>query len=533
MQSGCLVALDFTARHADTIMEGFWTKGRNAVRAGAVEKPHAWIIPLEQSDLFAAKRLLTVLKTHGIEIHQLTADLKIEETIYKQGSLVVRMDQPYRNFAKTLLEVQEWPEDSETRPYDSTAWTLGLMLGVETIKVDDKKIFDASMNSVSENPFKGIVDGASGGPLLAPPQGNAMIAALLSLKDIAIRVVDEEFSVDGRVFPPGTWVLAEESAKVAEVCRDIGLMLYSSAGAKLPPTRPLKLPRMAMYCGWFSTQSAGWARWTLDEIGIPWTWITRDRVRAGNLADDFDVIIIPDHDPRTEGLDFLRGVDERHGSLAFDKTEEFQYLGSPIGAAKTTGGLGFEGLAAIEKFLQEGGTLITLGSGSTVVTDFGLLSGVERETSDKLVCPGTIVSSWVRQQQNPIVYGYEEHPGFYRNSLPLFTVSRHMRKHVVAQFGTKLPKDVENELSDEEKEAYEKRKEVELLQSGLLKNGEALDGTAAIIDAPAGEGRIVMFAFNPFYRWMSHSAFPLVYNAIMHWNAPAEIREEKGTASNQ
>ena len=40
-------------------------------------------------------------------------------------------------------------------------------------------------------------------------------------------------------------------------------------------------------------------------------------------------------------------------------------------------------------------------------------------------------------------------------------------------------------------------------------------------------------AFNPFYRWMSHSAFPLVYNAIMHWNAPAEIREDKGTASNQ
>jgi hypothetical protein len=96
-----------------------------------------------------------------------------------------------------------------------------------------------------------------------------------------------------------------------------------------------------------------------------------------------------------------------------------------------------------------------------------------------------------------------------------------------------LPKDVENELSDEEKKAYEKRKEVKLLQSGLLKNGDALDGTAAIIDAPAGEGRIVLFAFNPFYRWMSHSAFPLVYNAIMHWNAPAEIREDKGRASNQ
>ena len=95
------------------------------------------------------------------------------------------------------------------------------------------------------------------------------------------------------------------------------------------------------------------------------------------------------------------------------------------------------------------------------------------------------------------------------------------------QFGTDLPKDVMNEMSDEEKKEHSSmKKEHPLRISGLLKNGNSLDGTAAVIDAPVGEGRIVLFAFNPLYRWMSQASFPMVYNTILNWDAPVETAAE-------
>ena len=79
MQSGCLIALDFTARHADTVLENFWIKSNNAVEAGRTQAPYAWIIPPQQKDPLAANRLLDVLRVQRVELHRLTADLTVGE----------------------------------------------------------------------------------------------------------------------------------------------------------------------------------------------------------------------------------------------------------------------------------------------------------------------------------------------------------------------------------------------------------------------------------------------------------------------
>ena len=183
MESACLVALEFTALHKETILENFWRKGNNAVLQGESEKPYAWIIPLEQHDLLAARRLLEILQLHRIEVQQLTDSYSLEEREFPAGSLLIRMDQPYRNFAKTLLEKQEWPEKSETRPYDATTWTAGLMLGVETICVEEENILRAPMRTVDSQPFKGGLSGGAGPVhIVIPPQGNATLSAVLAMK---------------------------------------------------------------------------------------------------------------------------------------------------------------------------------------------------------------------------------------------------------------------------------------------------------------------------------------------------------------
>jgi hypothetical protein len=58
----------------------------------------------------------------------------------------------------------------------------------------------------------------------------------------------------------------------------------------------------------------------------------------------------------------------------------------------------------------------------------------------------------------------------------------------------------------------------DLLLSGVLAGGEAIAGHPVAIDAPVGEGHVVMFANRPFWRWETQGNFFLGFNAILNWN---------------
>jgi hypothetical protein len=58
----------------------------------------------------------------------------------------------------------------------------------------------------------------------------------------------------------------------------------------------------------------------------------------------------------------------------------------------------------------------------------------------------------------------------------------------------------------------------ELLVSGLLDNGGELAQHAAVIDAPYGEGHVVLFSNNPFWRAETKGSYFLVFNAILNFD---------------
>ena len=41
-------------------------------------------------------------------------------------------------------------------------------------------------------------------------------------------------------------------------------------------------------------------------------------------------------------------------------------------------------------------------------------------------------------------------------------------------------------------------------------------GAAAVVDAPLGDGHVVLFAINPMWRHITQGTWPLVFNAILH-----------------
>ena len=65
---------------------------------------------------------------------------------------------------------------------------------------------------------------------------------------------------------------------------------------------------------------------------------------------------------------------------------------------------------------------------------------------------------------------------------------------------------------------------------GALGGGEALQGRAQIVDAPLGDGHVVMFAIRPFWRWQTQGNYFLGFNAILNWN-DLGVRPEPATAT--
>jgi hypothetical protein len=160
--------------------------------------------------------------------------------------------------------------------------------------------------------------------------------------------------------------------------------------------------------------------------------------------------------------------------------------------------MGLGGAQELDRFVEQGGTLITLGAASFFPTDFGLTRLVDAgRPTGQFYAPGPIVETEVLQPASPIFYGYTGKmiPVRYANG-PLLRVPEEQKKWVLAQFpGTEKS-----------------------VLSGLMKGVAEIHNRPAIVDVPTGQGRVILFATNPCYRWQNLGEFGMLFNSILHYN---------------
>jgi hypothetical protein len=70
----------------------------------------------------------------------------------------------------------------------------------------------------------------------------------------------------------------------------------------------------------------------------------------------------------------------------------------------------------------------------------------------------------------------------------------------------------------EQKPEKNPKEEGPLVLSGFVKGEDEINGKPAILDLPAGRGRVILFSFNPLHRYLNLSDFRFVYNALLNWN---------------
>ena len=513
METGVLSALELTASFSRTVLENFYNKSFNSIETGRTRAPYGYVLPAGQADMTRVAFIVNTLRLQGIEAGRAAAEVKLKDGTFPAGSLIIKSNQPYGRLAKILLEKQTYP-DPNLRTYDDAAWTMGLMSHADVREIADPALLDVTIQPVDTLSIQGAVKGE--GPVLAVVDNGANSLSTLRyrLKDVKFEALEQSARAGGTDLPAGSFVL-DSSARARSEIEKLGLEAVALAQAPEGRKHAVDVPRTAVFSTWGSTQDVGWVRYAFDHFEVDYDLIYKERIRKGNLRASYDVIVIPNQGGRGGSKSLVFDIEPKAGRpLAYNKTPEFPSLGAYGESDDISGGMGLAGVAELDKFVRDGGVLITLGASSYFPADFGLAHTVDAtRPSAQFYAPGPIVEAEILRPTHPIFYGYSQRgqPVRYANG-PLLRVPTDQRGEVLMQF-----------------EGTEKS-----VLSGLMKGFAETRNRPAILDVPEGRGRVVLFATNPCYRWQNLGEFNMLMNAILHYNdypAPAAPPEPRTGAT--
>ncbi|MGB2714061.1 MAG: hypothetical protein WBC51_07775, partial [Vicinamibacterales bacterium] len=503
MQTGVLSALQLTASFPNLVVDNFYRKTLNSIESGKSEAPYGFVIPV-QREMTRVAELVNILRIQRIEVGQATSEIKISDGTFPAGSYLIKRDQPYGRLAKNLLEKQSYP-DPNLRTYDDSGWTMGLAMLVDVKEIKDKAILDVRTTPVKSVVLQGTIAGHGSAALAIAHFGsNNMIALRYRFPKVSMKIAEKSFTASGLEFPAGSFIVTSGSyAALREAVQELGLTAAALESVPSVPTHDADIPRIAMFSSWNGTQETGWVRFTFDKFGVPYELIYKERVRKGNLRNDFDVIVLP-----TQNLG-RQAVYQSPAAkpVPYMKDAKYKFLGMYGESPDITGGMGGEGVEAFARFLDAGGTLIAMGNAVRFPTDLGLARTVDASASSsaQFYAPRPLVQAEILRLDHPVFYGYPDKliPIKFIQGQPLMSVPDADRTSVLGRY-------VGGDAA---------------VLSGLMKGADEIRGRPFAIDIPGGftgKGRVVLFSNNPVYRWQNHGEFNMVFNAMLNWNDLAD-----------
>ena len=483
-----MAALDSLTRSAATdrvqFLSDFYTVSEHAVHP--TTGPYAYVISAQQTDPVMTTRLAQTLFDAGVEVQQATASFTAGSRTYPAGSYIIALDQPFRAFAKTVLERQQYPDIREypggppQRPYDVTATTLPLFYDVEADAIEQKFTAPAqTLHAIA--PVQGKVEAGEGKGYLLDDTRNSSLYALFALLHQGVKAY-RLTGASGQA--PGTIYLPPQKnlkAKVTAAAQQFPANFQPVKSVNSTTALALKEPRVGLYKSWVPSLDEGWTRFVLEKNGVPYKTVVDADLRKGDLRSQYDAIILPDN--AVAAILSGRAGRERSGP---DRLE------LPQPPAEYRGGLGPDGAAALESFVNAGGTIITQNRASEVYAnnehqDFqNALQGVPPK---EFYCPGSILQVTV-DTSNPIAFGAKATEPIFFEGGPAFKLSGAAVS--VAHYASDKP-----------------------LLSGWILGGKYLDGASAIAEVPQGNGRIIAFGFTPTYRALSEVTYRFLLNAML------------------
>ncbi|HWX25522.1 MAG TPA: hypothetical protein VN083_10785, partial [Vicinamibacteria bacterium] len=361
------------AQHRESWLRRFLEVNR---RAASRLEPYAFLVPERQRDTLGLEQLLLVMRLGEVEIERAGAPFFAERRSFPAGTHVIRLAQPAGAFAKSLLERQAYPDvrletlGPVSEPYDVTAHTLPLLLGVDVVRAD--RPFVAAL-SLEGDPRIQPGRVAQEGALLALDHTNASLVALgrLLREGVPVRWATRGFWDHGNRFAAGT-LAAPGSARALLGSLAAELGTSASVLTHWPQGLALKSPRVGVYQSFVPTADEGWTRFVFEkEMDVSFETLHDADFRSGDLG-GFNAIVLPDQTPAA-----LRD-------------------GNPPGSLppEYVGGMGAAGLRRLREWVEGGGSLIALNQASRLVSEgFGLPLQNVPAAFGEFRCPGSLLAA--------------------------------------------------------------------------------------------------------------------------------------------
>lgn len=466
----------------------------------AERDPRGYILPADQADLPTAVKFLNALIKTGVDVHRATQAFTVGGKTYPAGSYVVRSDQAYRPHILDMFEPQDHPHNvaypggPPIPPYDSTGYTLAMQMGVKYDRILEG--FDGPFEKVPDvmaPPPGRIVGSGRAGYLVSHETNDSFILSNRLLKaGQQVHWVKDAVQAEGQNFAPGAlWIpaTAANRAIVENATRSLGINAYAVAAAPAGEKIRLKPFRVGLVDRYGGSMPSGWTRWLMEQYEFNFKVVYPQRLDAGNINKDFDVLIFVTgmFTPDTGGA---FGVNQ---PPADELPAEFRpWLGS-LTKTKTA--------PQIASFLRAGGSVVTIGSSTALADMVGApVADVTRPNGKpfkdiEFWIPGSLLEVAVDNTQ-PIAYGAPKTMNVYYDQSPAFAKGA----------GTPV--------------AWYPQGDV--LRSGWALGQDKLVGAGAVVDLDVGKGKLFLMGPEVAQRAQSHAAFKFLFNGLQYGPAVAK-----------
>ncbi len=579
-QSGLLIALNYVAENKEDFLNNFYLKGQRSIAKATTEGPAAYLFPADEERPALQARLLSLMQEQGVEVHRASRDFTVGDAEYGEGSYIIRMDQPYSRMADMLLDTQYYNPDDPSPYDDvgwTLGPLFNVQTDrIEDTAVLDERMEMVSGTVVAPG---GVTNSRGAAAFVINYAGEASLTSFrYAHPDLRILAAEAPFEDGGEAFGTGSFILPAGdnpdnlSDLLEEAAAEFGFVAHGVGNAPDVPSHSVGAPRVAVMHTWSSTQAEGWLRVGLDEYGVPYDYISVHEARDNpNLKDRWDVIIMGPSS--TNALSLIRGV-QGNEPMPWMKTEVTPNLGFQDSTEDMRGGIELQGVMHLQSFVEEGGVFITLTSSSSLPIHFGLAEGTSISTTQNLWAPGGVFRAQVADRASPLAYGYGDEMGVYFKNGPVFgggggrggrgggggagaqasdpgaTTARRTgrgdatnpdivqgRPRNMGQSGVEAFQEKQRAEREAEGQAEGGGRggagfggggsstriiarfasdPTELLISGGLTNGRELANAPAVVDASLGDGHVVMFSFNPFWRGETLGSYAMLFNALLH-----------------
>jgi len=492
-----LSLIEAAGRHKEDFLYNFYVMNKDAIEEGTKGGPYAFVIPQDQSDYPTALRMLEIMKLGGIEINRAEEAFAAGGTTYPAGTFVVLMSQPYRSYAKSLLEQRKYPDMSQypggtpSTLGDNAAWSLPLQMGVTTFRIENP--FPAKLAKLNEVPVSSAVLLPSSPYLVLSSAVNASYAVVLSLLRENVEIYRSRDVIQEKAIqtPAGSFLIKNSpqvQKSIPALLEKWHLAVSGLDDITAVPKAPVRNPRIGLYQSWRGSMDEGWTRYFFDDFGIPFSTLHNEdfavsKLKNGSLKERFDVLIFADENP-----DVIKT-----GASGFGVRSQEAY------PPEYQGGIGDEGVKALKAFVEKGGILVTLNNACRLaLREFAIpardvLDGVS--AADFMV-PKSLLRIQV-DNKTPLGYG-----------MPAEAAAIFARSHA---FETRLPA-----TGDWESRVVASYPEEKILLAGAIVGEGRIARKSAVLDVRYLKGRLILIGFHCQHRAQTHGTYKFLLNALLY-----------------